>query len=183
MNQLPYELALQIASNLDLPSILRLCQSSTSFSQICKDDFWWLQLFSKNYGVFMNSLPNNNWKQHYIQAYNNVLINSPDFITVFNIIKQHDPNVKFYNHDNQRITMYPYISRGNTVFFRVFVPSLGRLPLIKALKKLNISTNSYIIGGIGYVLAIDGFIGNDELWYFATQEMVEEYFRSIIGSR
>lgn len=52
MNQLPKDILVFMALNLDLPEILSLCQTNSEFNdRICKNNYFWLNKLDRDYGL------------------------------------------------------------------------------------------------------------------------------------
>src|SRR5579885_3221862 len=86
--------------NLDIGTILSLCKTSKFFANLCRaqNEELWRLLFIKFYGDFydnfyverLNGLVIRDipWKTLVLVAYNNILMNSPDFINVYSFVNE-----------------------------------------------------------------------------------------------
>lgn len=72
MNQLPKDVLVFMALNMDLPEIISLCQTNSTFNKrVCENNYFWLNKLDKDYGV-----KSGNAKTVYYQI-KNTLINNP----------------------------------------------------------------------------------------------------------
>lgn len=67
MEQLDPNLIMQMALDLDLPSIVQLCRTSQKFNDtICKSPTFWMNKLRKDYPKFADKFPKNvNYKKVY----------------------------------------------------------------------------------------------------------------------
>ena len=71
MENLPYELKLELLLDVGYPDFLELCQTDTSFNRICQDDTFWRRLFERDY-YKEEQRSDLSWRQAYINRRNTV---------------------------------------------------------------------------------------------------------------
>lgn len=180
LESLPYELLLDLAIDMDVPTLLSLCRVSTSLSRLCQDESLWRYKFQRQYpkfmppedaGLFEPRQPPPSWRQIYLDAIRSSqsLYRSPQFREIYRQLKSEFPTIRFMYevHAPWEQTDIPTLIRSHAPPPMIsqldswVILALPGSNAVKVKRIINqylskIGTDFYVVGGLGPILKIYG---------------------------
>lgn len=131
MYNLPNEVLVYIFEYCDHNTLLNLELVCHRFNELINENTLWSHLLKKHYKVFDYLLESNNHKKEYINAKNSPLLNSDDFIKIYEYISQVTKKrplfaIFEYTKINRRLTLEELFRPYNINIIKSYVPKIQK---------------------------------------------------------
>lgn len=164
MEILSDESIVNIIRYLEADDFANLCSTSSRFRYFCDDQRVWKYFFMRDYGalnIYEHFIgPISDWKRAYLMVADNLLLRSPDFITVTEYLSEIVglENLKFRDIEYGRVLSSSMLQWPENISF--VIPKDKGLKAVLSFKNVRVAATSITQDGVTR-LFVDGIIGHN----------------------